>query len=364
VYDHGQPARRVAVELDPAADGGRTPVPALVGTAPGRLLLLNDGDLTYAKVRLDPADPAALAEILPTLTDPLARVLVWGAAMDACRDAELEPAAFVWLAATALPAETTVATFEEVLAFARDVVVNQYLPVRDRKAGLGTLADLCLVALRQAPPGSGLQLAAARGLVSCTGAPDAARLAGWLAGGLAGDGVPAGLVVGPDLRWAALNRLVVLGRAGEAEIAAEQALDGSAEGAEHAARCRAALADPAAKARAWEILVAGDGLPVRALAATGDGFWQPEQEELTAGYVDRYFAEMPAMASRRPPYTVGKIAGAAYPRYAVSAETLAAAEAMLAGGAELTPALRRVVVDSTDDLRRALAARATAHMPR
>jgi aminopeptidase N len=356
VYDGDGPVRRVravAVGLDPAVDGGRTLVPALAGTAPGRLLLVNDGDLTYAKVRLDPAGPAALAEVLPALDDPLARVLVWGAVMDACRDAELEPAAFVWLVATALPAEGTVTTFEEVLRLAREVVVNQYFPAADRPAGLGALADLCFVALRQAPPGGGLQLAAARGLVSCTGVLDAARLAGWLAG----EGAPAGLAVDTDLRWAALYRLVVLGRAGEAEIAAEQARDAGASGAEHAARCRAALADPAAKARAWQLIAADEALPARLIMATAQGFWHPEQEELTAGYVARYATDMPAMAARRTPQAVAKIAAAAYPRYAVSAATLAAAEAMLDGGAELTPALRRVVVDGTDDLRRALAAR-------
>ena len=35
------------------------------------------------------------------------------------------------------------------------------------------------------------------------------------------------------------------------------------------------------------------------LFATADGFWRAGQDELTASYVDRFVADMPAMAARR-----------------------------------------------------------------
>jgi aminopeptidase N len=169
--------------------------------------------------------------------------------------------------------------------------------------------------------------------------------------------VPDGLAVDAELRWAVLYRMVVLGGAGEPEIAAESARDPSAHGAEHAARCRAAIPDAAAKARAWDIIVTDGGASLRFAVATAEGFWHPEQADLTGDYVERYFTEMPAMAARRTPGAANRLAGAAYPHYAVSERTLAAAEAMLARD-DLNPALRRVAVDATDDLRRALAARA------
>jgi aminopeptidase N len=99
------------------------------------------------------------------------------------------------------------------------------------------------------------------------------------------------------------------------------------------------------------------GASLRFAVATAEGFWHPEQADLTGDYVERYFTEMPAMAARRTPGAANRLAGAAYPHYAVSERTLAAAEAMLARD-DLNPALRRVAVDATDDLRRALAARA------
>ncbi|MCW2877212.1 MAG: Membrane alanyl aminopeptidase [Sphaerisporangium sp.] len=344
------------VDLDPSEDGGRTPVPGLAGASPGRLLLLNDGDLTFAKVRLDPAGRAALASVLPALRDPLARALTWAAAADATRDAEMPGAEFVELAVAGLPSETEVAVFGEVLRFARDTVARRHLVPEARPAALAALAGACERVLGAArPDGHGLRLAAARGLVSCAVPAEVSRLAGWLAG----EDMPQGFEVDADLRWAMLYRLVVLGGAGEPEIAAELGRDPGAQGGEHAARCRAAIPDPAAKARAWELIVGGDAMSVRLVWAVAEGFWHPEQEEVTAPYVARYFSEMPAMAARRTPNVVHRVAVAGYPHYAVSARTLTVAEAMLARD-DLDPALRRVAVDATDDLRRALTARTLA----
>ena len=355
VYD-GDPVvlrQRAEVDLDPAVDGGRTTVDALVGVRPGRLLLLNDGDLTFAKVRFDEASRAGLAGVLPRLSDSLARAVIWAAAADATRDAELTAADYLALAVAGLPAESEVAVFEDVLTFARSSVADRYLAPDARPAALAALADACQRALDGAASGSGQQLAAARGLISCT--PRPALLQGWLAG----DDVPEGLAVDTDLRWALLYRLVILGGAGETEIAAEVIRDPSAQGTEHAARCRAAVPDATAKARAWHTIIDNDTVSARFMAAAAEGFFHPEQAHLTQPYLARYFTEMPAMAARRTPYVVQWVARAAYPRCAVSPETLAAAQAMLARD-DLDPTLRRVAVDATDDLHRALAARALA----
>jgi aminopeptidase N len=149
---------------------------------------------------------------------------------------------------------------------------------------------------------------------------------------------------------------VVLGAAGEEEIAIEAAADNSSTGAERAAHCRAALPDPVTKQATWEIILRDTELSGRLLEAITEGFWQPEQADLTAAYVDRYFAEMPAAAHRRTPWTAERVAALAFPRYAVAQPTREAAAALLARD-DLTPGLRRVVTDADDDLRRALVAR-------
>jgi aminopeptidase N len=149
---------------------------------------------------------------------------------------------------------------------------------------------------------------------------------------------------------------VVIEAAGEPEIAAERDRDRSAQGGEHAARCRAAIGDPAAKARAWETIINDDVASVRLVVATAEGFWQPEQQALTEPYVPRYFAEMPVAVARRPPGSSSQLLLSAFPQYAVSPRTVALAESLLARD-DVRPVLRRSVVDSLDELHRALAAR-------
>ena len=182
-----------------------------------------------------------------------------------------------------------------------------------------------------------------------------ATLRGWLVG----SAVPAGLEIDTELRWTVITRLAALGAVTAEEIDAEYERDRSALGAAHAARCRAALPDAAAKAEAWRVIIEDDSLSNRMIAAAAEGFWQSEQVELTAAYVARYFEEMPAMTARRPPMVAQRLASVGYPKFAVTVETLAAARAMLARP-DLTPGLARSVVDGTDDLERALASRTLA----
>ncbi|MEU5905215.1 aminopeptidase N [Micromonospora sp. NPDC047527] len=348
-YSMDGTAERAEVDLDPATVGGRTVLGELTGAPAARLLLLNDGDLTFAKVRLDPASADAVPLVLPRLADPLTRAVLWGEALDAATDGERPVAGLVDLMVAALPAETEVIIAEDVLTLSRSLI-DRYLDPLTRSAALARVAGACRQLLDGAPAGESLQLAAARAWVAAT--TDADLLTGWLAG----RDVPAGLKVDAELRWSVLRRLVVLGAAGEAEVAAEAAADPSSAGAERAARCRAALPDPAAKQAAWEVIVGGAELSNRLLEATAEGFWQPEQAELTAAYVERYFAEMPAAARRRTPWTADRVAKLAFPHYAVAQPTREATAALLARD-DLTPGLRRVVTDADDDLRRALVAR-------
>ncbi|WP_428963997.1 aminopeptidase N [Micromonospora fluostatini] len=340
---------RDEVDLDPDVDGGRTVLTGLAGQPAARLLLPNDGDLTFAKVRLDPASVDALPLLLPDLADPLARAVLWGAALDAATDGELPVTALVTLIETALPAETEVVLVEDVLSLSRSLI-DRYLEPAARATALEVVARTCARMASAASPGGSMQLATVRGAVAA--GTDVDLLVGWLAG----RDVPAGLAVDAELRWRVLRRLVVLGAAGAAVIDAEAAADPSATGAERAARCRAALPDLAAKEAAWEIVVRDTALSNRLVEATAEGFWHPEQAELTAGYVPRYFAEMPAAAHLRTPWVADEVAKLAYPEFAVAQSTRESAAALLARD-DLTPGVRRVVTDADDDLRRALAAR-------
>jgi aminopeptidase N len=167
--------------------------------------------------------------------------------------------------------------------------------------------------------------------------------------------VPAGLTVDTELRWSLLQVLAANGAVGAGEIDAELAGDRTASGQQWAARCRAALADPAAKRRAWQLLMADTSVSGRLVESTAESFWHPEQVDLTAEYVPRYFEQMPDAARRRTAWISEQVALLAYPSVAVERSTREAAARLLARP-DLEPGLRRAVIDADDELGRALVA--------
>ncbi|MFF9396413.1 aminopeptidase N [Streptomyces griseoluteus] len=351
IYDHdlteeGRLTLRERVGLDVPQTA-----PQPLGRRPA-LLLLNDGDLTYAKVRFDPESFETLRTSLSGLPDPLTRAVVWNALRDAVRDGELPPTTYLETARAHLPLETDLALVEGVLAFAATHVADRYLSPDERPAALATLRSLCRDLLRRTEDGDnpGLRLVAVRHFIDVAAQPD--TIAAWLADGT----VPGGPELDPELRWRVLGRLAVLGATDEAAIAAELERDPSANGREGAARCRAALPDPEAKRRAWEAMFATDDLSNYLFKATAQGFWQPEQADLVQEYVPRYYDEAVAVSARRGP-AIATAAGAwAFPHHAVDPENLALGKACLRD-ADPVPALRRRLADELDDLARALRVR-------
>ncbi|WP_127504820.1 aminopeptidase N [Actinoplanes solisilvae] len=351
LYDRtaeGAVVRRKLIEVEVAA-AERTMVPELAGEEVADLLLLNDGDLTYAKIRLDDESATAVPVLLPLIGDSLARAVLWASTLDAVVDGERPVAELVTLVLAALPVETEVVIVEDVLRATRNLV-DRYSTAEARPDALALVAQAADRLLAASEPGGSSQLAAARGLIGTT--VDTARLAGWLDG----EGVPDGLAVDADLRWLIVYRLSVLGAAGVAAIDAEFERDRSSTGEQWAARCRAARPDAEAKAAAWAAIIEDGSLSNRLVEMAASGFWQAEQIELVREYVPRYFADMPRMMRLRSGMAAERAATTAYPSLVVEPETRRLAAELLASD-DLDPILRRVVEDGDDDLRRALAAR-------
>ncbi|MCK7622045.1 aminopeptidase N [Streptomyces sp. RS10V-4] len=355
----GRLTPRDRFELDIPADGN--PPRHTTPRAAPALVVLNDGDLSYAKVRFDPASWETAARSLSALPDPLTRAVVWNAARDLVRDGELAPAAYLDAARDHLPHETDLAVVQGVLAFARTQIADRYLPLPERHTALTTLTDLSRDLLRRTEgpghgPEAGLRLTAVRAFIDSATTPEG--LQDWLDG----DSVPGGPALDHELRWRLLARLATLGATTADTIDAALARDPSATGREGAARCRAALPDPAAKQAAWDALFTTDedaALSNYLFTATATGFWAPEQQDLLRPYVTRYFTEVTALAERRGP-ALAKAAGRfAFPAAFIEDATLRLGERCLADAGP-TPALRRTLDDQLDDLRRALRVRAAA----
>ncbi|MER7518267.1 aminopeptidase N [Streptomyces sp. NPDC126499] len=316
------------------------------------LVVLNEDDLTYAKMRFDEVSEEAALRSLSRIPDALTRAVVWNALRDMVRDGELEPAAYLETALAHLGEETELAVVQGVLSFARTQIADRYVPEADRPAALATLTALTRDLLRRTEDGDspGLRLTAVRTFIDSATTP--AKIASWLEDGT----VHGGPELDPELRWRILARLAVLGATDEAAIAAELDRDPSATGQEGAARCRAALPTPEAKKAAWSAMFDSDDLSNYLFTATAQGFWQPEQSDLTHPYVARFYPAATALADRRGP-AIAEAAGRwAFPSYAIDPDSLALGDHHLTHDAML-PALHRKLVDQLDDLRRALRVR-------
>jgi aminopeptidase N len=340
------------VEVDVA--GERTPVPALAGTPAAAVLLLNDDDLTYAKIRFDPTSLEALLAGGPRLSGPVARALCWSALWDMTRDAELPAEVFADAVLAGLAGEPEIAIVQRLLAHTAEAV-DAYLPPDARPAVLERLAAGCRRLLAGAEAGGETQVAFAYAYARWLGASaEIDEVRGWLDG----HGVPAGLAVDQDLRWSILRRLAVLGDVTETDLAAEEQRDGTSKGRLAAATARAARPTAAAKGEAWDLAVS-DGAPAHLVEATAAGFWQPEQLDLLRPYGERYFDLLPALWRDHGPQVSRTLAAGLYPLPLADADTAERSAARLAGDG-LHPAARRVLSEQADQLARARTARAAA----
>jgi aminopeptidase N len=342
--------RRARHEVDIV--GERTAVTALAGARVPDLLLINDDDLTWAKIRLDERSLATIrGGGLPRIDDSLPRALVWASSWDMTRDAELPVGDYLRLVLDGIGAERDISLVEDILRRA-STAIDTLGRTEARDQRLAALAARAHELLEAAEPESDLQLAYARAHVSAAAAADADRLRGWLAG----RDVPAGLAIDAELRWRIVRRLAVIGVADEAMIAAEQERDPTSNGAESAAGARAALPSSAAKAAAWEAVSSADTGSVALLRAITQDFWHPEQLDVCAPFVDPYLEALPEIWRTRPSETAWGITEALFPSLLVSQDTIHRVDRALA--ADLDGALRRLLVEGRADLERAMRTRA------
>jgi aminopeptidase N len=353
LYDHvdGQLVRRRTVEIDVVGD--RTEVPELVGEARADVVLVNDDDLTYAKIRLDAASLATITTDIGAFADSLPRALCWAAAWDMTRDAEMAASDYVTLVLSGISRESDIGVVTALLRQAQGALTF-YTAEQNITAGWTRLGDTAYDASYAAAPGSDLQLAWVRTLASAARSDRHLEL---IAGLLDGNETIEGLSVDTELRWSLLRRLVVSGRAGEAEIEAELDLDNTSAGERHAYSARAAIPTAEAKAEAWAQVVTGNELPNALQAAVIGGFAQPEQTDLLRAYVEPYFACLVDIWTNRTHEIAGNIVEGLYPAALVEQATLDRTDAYLEQTPDLPPALRRLLVEGKDSIARALRGR-------
>ena len=339
------------LELD--IDGDRTEVAELVGIEQPDLILLNDEDLAYAKIRLDGRSLKTAVEHLSKFEDSLARTVVWGAAWDATRDAETNPREFVKLVLNNIASETESTT---ILTLLRQLVTtgNLYVAEAHREATMIEIGDGLLALARSAEPGSDIQLQLMKFFPQF--AKTKAHLDA-LEAMLNGSEKLNGLEVDADLRWDLLTGLVVAGRATEADIDAELERDNTANGQKAAAGARAALPTEAAKEAAWKLLVESKELSNALVNSASLGFGRVHDLALLEPYVDRYFESALHVWKLHTFKIAEYLMINLYPVYLAN-ESLAAKTREWIAKPQIKeiPALRRIMVENLAAVDRALAA--------
>ncbi|MGW0082964.1 aminopeptidase N [Streptomyces sp. NPDC003393] len=339
------------IELD--VDGELTAVPQLAGRRRPAVVLLNDDDLSYAKVRLDEQSLAFVTEHLGDFESSLPRALCWASAWDMTRDAELATRDYLSLVLSGIGKESDIGVVQSLHRQVK-LAIELYADPAARDALLARWTEATLAHLRAAEGGGDHQLAWARAFAATARTPEQLDL---LEGLLDGSQSIEGLVVDTELRWAFVERLAAVGRFDEPEIAGEYARDKTAAGERHAATARAARPTAEAKTEAWASVIDSDKLPNAVQEAVISGFVQTDQRELLAPYAERYFDVVKDIWDARSHEIAQQIAVGFYPSIQVSEDTLRRTDEWLAA-AEPNAALRRLVSESRAGVERALKAQA------
>ncbi|EHB53961.1 aminopeptidase N [Mycolicibacterium rhodesiae JS60] len=346
-------------ELDLA--GASTEVPALQGLSRGKLILVNDDDLTYCSLRLDPDSLRTALSRIADIEEPLPRTLVWSAAWEMTRDAELPARDFVALVMSGVQAETEVGVAQRLLLQAQTALNSYADPAWACANGWPAFADRLLDLARESSPGSDHQLAFINAL--CTSVLQlhhVAVLATLLDNEPAEVNLP-GLVIDTDLRWRIVTALAASGDLdGDGPetpfLDAEAQTDPTAAGRRHAAAAAAARPQAAVKEAAWQQVIEDDTLANITARSIIGGFVQPGQSALLQPFTERYFTAIPGVWERRSSEVAQTVVIGLYPSWDISEEALAAADTFLSG--ELPSALRRLVLEGRAGTERALKARA------
>ena len=359
----GRLVRRTTVETD--VSGEVTEVPELVGVAQPDLLLLNDGDLTYAKIRFDDRSLATVRDSIDVLDDSLARALCWGALWDMTRDAELSATDFVDVVVKGLASETDETAVKQLPVYVQ-LSLDQYAHPDGRDRLRTTWETGLRDLIEAAEPGSDRQLTFVRAFAGTTGRRippssygGAARSAAGLdllEGLLDGTAALPGLEVSADVRWAAVTALAAQGRIGGERVLEEQERDRTISGQERAAAALAVIPTSEAKAEAWAIAAESGDVSNETQRSIAYVFDVSGQAEQLAPYLERYLATAETVWEERGTQIASTMLEYMFPRALTGPDTLERVDAWLASS-EANPAAKKYVREARDDIARALAAR-------
>ncbi len=347
----GKLVREHRVELD--VDGTTTLVPELVGLTRPDLILINDDDLAYAKIRLDEASLKVAIANLKDISDPLARSLVWGSVWDSTRDAETAGRDFIDLVLNNIATETESTVVRTVLGQLL-LVATSYVAPETRQAQVSRVADALWALAQSAEAGSDNQFQFVRNFAQLAATDAQLDAVQALRDGTTP--LP-GLDIDTDLGWELLISLAAGGRATAADIDEYLSTDATATGQQSAAHAKAALPTLADKQRAWDSVFVQDTAPNTIVRTTGLGFIRVNDPSVLEPFVGQYFGAVEKIWESRT-YAIAEDLIEGYYPGVLANQALAEAARTFLDTKELEAPLRRMIVENLAATERTLAAQA------
>ena len=353
--EEGTLAQVFREELD--VDGASTVVEAAAGIARPDFILVNDGDLGYAKVRLDEQSLAFAVANSTKFTDSLTRGVVMASAWDMTRDGEMPARDYLNLALTSIPVEDNMSllmlTLRHIDEAVRTFVAPQAraeaaedtgrrLLLLARTAASGSDAQRMLVAAAARNASSEEQFEAVRGLFDATQTLD-------------------GLDLDVDLKWDLLVSLVRGSVATESDIDALEAEDDTMTGHQNAAACRAARAGEWIKADVWDKVLTDTSIPNDTRWAMISGFWAQARTNPSAyaTYVAEYFDALAGIWERFTFHTAEDLTTLLFPTalagYTTEVDVVASGKAWIDAHADASAGTLRIIRELIDVCERQIA---------
>ena len=332
--------------------GAKTIIKELEGIKRPDLLLVNDDDLTYAKIRLDSHSLNTATKEIASIESSLSRALIWGAVWDMVRDAEVGTGKYLDLVLAGIEKETDIGLVQQVLMQCRSAI-DVFADRKNRKNYNIKLATGLEKLINLANPGSDRQLALVRTFSAVATTEEQVTKVSQILDGLL---KIEGLVVDTDLRWALLRRLVVVGKRGEKDIEEELKKDDTVMGREHAAGAKAAMPSLEAKKKAWDQVINNVNLTNSELHSILAGISYMDHEEVLKNFVDKYFDSVSNLWNARTHEIGQSLVTGLFPSTNINQEVVKKCDEFLDNNKELAVGARRIIVEQRDSLARALKA--------
>jgi len=346
----GKLVRIKRIEVDVV--GAKTVIKELEGNKRPDLLLVNDDDLTYAKIRLDSHSLNTATKEIASIESSLSRALIWGAVWDMVRDAEVGTGKYLDLVLAGIEKETDIGLVQQVLMQCRSAI-DVFADRKNRKNYNIKLATGLDKLISISNPGSDRQLALVRTFSAVATTEEQITKVAQI---LDGTKKIEGLVVDTDLRWALLRRLVVVGKRGEKDIEEELKKDDTVMGREHAAGARAAMPSLEAKQKAWDQVINNENLTNSELHSILAGISYMDHEEVLKNFVDKYFDSVSSLWNARTHEIGQSLVTGLFPSTNINMDVVKKCDEFLEENKDLAVGARRIVIEQRDSLARALKA--------